>query len=208
MRYPAYGKVSIISDGAVLEGLYQQNTGQRGAVITHPHPLYGGDMYNDVVEAIAEAYRENGRSTLTFNFRGVGMSQGDFDNGIGEQEDVRAAVDYMMDQGMKTVDLAGYSFGAWVNSQAIQKQLPVNRMVMVSPPVGAIDSGDVSPIESLYLVITGSMDNIAPAGSIEKVLSLWNPEAHLEIIEGADHFYAGHTGQLRSIIDGYLKDWG
>lgn len=197
--------VTFISDDVTLEALFEKGTGDRGAVITHPHPLYGGDMYDGVVGTIAGAYRENGYSVLRFNFRGAGLSQGDFDNGIGEQEDIRAAVAYMMDRGVRAVDLAGYSFGAWVNSRAILKQLPVRHMVMVSPPVGAIDFGDVSPIEKLHLVITGSSDDIAPAGSIEKLLSLWNPKARLEVIEGADHFFAGYSEQLRSVLNDHLQ---
>lgn len=199
--------VDFLSGNDVIEGLYEKNTGERGAVITHPHPLYGGDMHNDVVKTITRAYRNKRYATLRFNFRGVGASQGAFDNGVGEQEDVFAAVAFLKDKGIRAIDLAGYSFGVSVNIRAIGKAFVaehIERMVMVSPPVGFIDVNRVRPISKRIWVITGSRDQIAVLRSIEKLLAQWNPEAQLSVIEGADHFYSGYMDQLESILDTHL----
>jgi len=141
-----------------------------------------------------------GFTTLRFNFRGVGGSQGNYGNGIGEQEDVRAAVAYLADIGIRQIDLAGYSFGAWVNALAVNDGLKVDNMVMVSPPVAFIDFKSISDLGSLKLIITGSRDDIAPADMVEKLCPAWNPTAKFEVISGADHFYGGFTDRLEEIL--------
>src|SRR4030042_1538427 len=125
------------ADGLKLEGLLEELPGGKGVVITHPHPLYGGTMHNNVVKAVAAAYQDKGYSTLRFNFRGVEKSEGDFDNGVGEQEDIKAALEYLSHLDKKQLDLAGYSFGAWVIALGLEKYERVKRVVMVSPPVDA-----------------------------------------------------------------------
>jgi len=160
--------VFFMSDTLQIQGLLQSRPGDKGVVITHPHPLYGGSMHNNVVESLVHAYQQAGYATLRFNFRGVGSSQGRYDDGQGEQEDVNAALHYLAEQGTNVVDLAGYSFGAWVGLQAVQ--IPTVRrkmasLTMVSPPVGMIDTGAVVPIDCLRLAVTGSRDGDATAGT-------------------------------------------
>jgi alpha/beta superfamily hydrolase len=189
-----------------IEGLLCTMPGDRGVVITHPHPLYGGNMNNNVVEALVRVYHLAGYTTLRFNFRSVGSSEGEYDNGLGEQEDVRAALHYLAQRGKKILDLAGYSFGSWVNALAISEVDTVDRMVMISPPVAFMDFNSVGLIPQIKLVVAGSRDEIAPPKLIENMLPSWNPRAHLEIIDGADHFYLGYTGKLESILTPYLSD--
>jgi alpha/beta superfamily hydrolase len=189
-----------------LEGLLDKKNRSQAVIITHPHPLYGGSMRNPVVEAIRTAYTNNGLTTLRFNFRGVGNSQGKFDTGHGEQEDVRAAITYLIELGIKTVNLAGYSFGAWVNASLNRNaSAPVSEMIMVAPPVGFIDFGSIKAINCLKLVVTGSQDDIAPAELIRDVLPSWNPDARFEIIDGCDHFYDGYLTKLESILSSFLQ---
>jgi alpha/beta superfamily hydrolase len=191
--------------GAVkIEGLLQALPGDKGVVISHPHPLYGGSMHNNVVESLVQAYQQAGYTTLRFNFRGVGSSQGEYDNGQGEQEDVKAALHYLAEQGKNVVDLAGYSFGAWVNALTRPDGDIVRQMVMVSPPVAFLDFGSAKPLPQLRLVIAGSRDEIAPPELIKTILPNWNSSARLEIIAGADHFYGGHTGKFESILADYF----
>ena len=197
-------KILIQSDNLQIEGLLDRRTTDKGAVISHPHPLYGGNMYAAGVESIVHAYWKKGYTTLRFNFRGVGSSQGLYDNGVGEQQDVLAALSFLSETGTTQIDLAGYSFGAWVNAHAVQPDTPVERMVLVSPPVGFMDFTKITAIDRLKLVVTGSRDQIAPAEQIETLLPSWNPEARLEIIEGADHFYAGYLDRLEKILDACL----
>lgn len=200
-------KMTIPSDGYQLEGLWQPGTVEQGVVITHPHPLYGGTMHNPVVEVIQGAYRQNGHATLRFNFRGVGGSQGNFDNGIGEQNDVRAAITAVQKRGVSEVALAGYSFGAWVNAGFFAAdRAAIESMLMVSPPVGFMEFKNISSIDCLKLVVTGSRDDIAPADQIRELLPSWNPDAQLEIITGCDHFYAGYLDKLQSILKNYLQN--
>ncbi|MCG6973338.1 MAG: alpha/beta hydrolase [Desulfobacterales bacterium] len=193
-------RVTIMSEGFELEGLYNFKDEKKGVVVTHPHPLYGGDMYNLVVESMVHIYDMKGYSTLKFNFRGVGGSQGTYGNGVGEQEDVLSAISFLADMGIVWIDLAGYSFGAWVNAHALRKDSPVNRMIMVSPPVGSMDFASVSAMNSLKYVVTGNRDDIAPADAVKKLITSWNPDARLDIIDGADHFYGGYLDQLEDCL--------
>lgn len=183
-----------------LEGLLDKSSRSQAVIITHPHSLYGGNMYNNVVESMQRVYQNQGYTTLRFNFRGVGNSEGSYENGQGEQNDVLAAIAYLLNTGFKKVDLAGYSFGAWVNALTTRQDIPVEQMVMVSPPVGFIDFEPITSLPCLQLVITGSRDEIAPLDIIKKMLPTWNPQTRLEVINGADHFYSGYTRDLERML--------
>ncbi len=199
-------KITVKSGQCRLEGYWQPGTANKGVVITHPHPLYGGTMRNPVVETVQSAYAQHGYATLRFDFRGVGSSQGDYDNGVGEQDDVRAAIAYVNHRDVIAVDLAGYSFGAWVNAGvAADKRTAIGSMMMVSPPVGFIEFKNVNALSCLKLVVTGSRDDIAPVNQIRDLLPAWNPDAQFEIIDGCDHFYSGQLDRLQSILTRYLK---
>lgn len=199
-------KITIPVGQHRLEGYWQAGALGKGVVITHPHPLYGGTMNNPVVETVQRAFQQRGYACLRFNFRGVGSSQGNHDNGIGEQDDVRAAIAYVENRNVRSVDLAGYSFGAWVNSGvAADGRTSIRSMVMISPPVGFIEFENISALTSLKLVVTGSKDDIAPAEQIRDLLPAWNPDAQFEIIDGCDHFYSGHLEELESILTRYLQ---
>jgi len=200
-------RIEFPSDDLMLEGLFNDCGGNRGAVITHPHPLYGGDMYNYVVEAIAAEFSAAGISTLRFNFRGVGESQGGYSDGAGEQRDVAGAFALLAEKGKHRMDLAGYSFGAWVVAQFAlnpDRPKPFSRLMLVSPPAGMMSGLSTSAIPQLHLIVTGSEDDIAPPDGIKPHIGIWNPKARLEIIDGADHFYAGHIDRLRSILADHM----
>lgn len=201
-------RVFIQSQGLKIEGLLGSGPGQKAVVVTHPHPLYGGDMYNSVVEAVVKAYSEKAYTTLRINFRGVGQSDGGFDDGHGEQEDVEAALTYLQGLEKSWIDLAGYSFGAWVNARGLKRFEQVNRMVMVSPPVNFIDFSFLDHNPKIKLVIAGSGDDIGPPEMIQKMLPNWNPDVRFEIIQGADHFYWGKTGEIEEIVRNFLDSEG
>ncbi|MCB2149223.1 MAG: alpha/beta hydrolase [Deltaproteobacteria bacterium] len=189
-------KVEFPSICGDLEGLYYTGDSEKGVVITHPHPQYGGDMYSPVVEAIIAAYRKLGFSTLRFNFRGAGNSAGHYDQGVGERDDVRAAVSFLSDRGLKTIHLSGYSFGAWVNAMTLQGGLAVQGMTMVAPPVAFIDFEDGLRLPLLSAVVAGSRDEIAPPVLIRPLMGQWNPDARIDIIDGADHFFFGFLDEV------------
>ncbi len=187
-----------------LEACLDLQPGGKGVVVTHPHPLYGGDMENLVVELIAGAYRKKGFSTLRFNFRGVGASDGVYSDGIGEARDVCAAAEFLKRKGAGRIHLAGYSFGAWVNASVACDKISFESMLLVSPPVAFMDFGPAKPIENLSLVVTGSADELAPPSLLEKYVPAWNPSAAFEIIDGADHFFLERFRTLGEVLSSYV----
>jgi len=200
-------KIFFNNKGFKLEGLVNFNNHiKKGVVITHPHPLYGGDMYNIIVEIISQVYYNKGYSTLRFNFRGVGNSQSSFDNGYGEQDDVMSALEYLAENNIKSIDIAGYSFGTFVNAHFLQKyqntqiQKQIKDAVMISPPVSFMDFIEIKRINQLKYVICGSSDEFAHNEKLSTLVKSWNQDAVLEILNGADHFYSGYHNELKSLL--------
>lgn len=193
-------KISFDSQGLLLEGLLETNRSERGVIITHPHPLYGGEMHNTVVRTIKDAYSEKGYTTLRFNFRGTGYSQGEHDDGKGEQNDVLAAFSFLEKSGVKEIVLAGYSFGAWVNLRVASASPVVKNLVLISPPVDFIEFESMEDISALKLVVSGSNDSYASYAHIEALMGEWNRDAVLKEVAGADHFYSGRLGHLKEIL--------
>jgi len=196
-------RIFINANGLKLEGLLADSQGDKGVVIAHPHPLYGGSMHNNVVKAVAHAYQEEGFSTLRFNFRGVERSEGRYGDGEGEQEDVKAALQTLA---KKNMDLAGYSFGAWVSALGLTKFEEAKRLILVSPPVSFIDFGFLGYSPKIKLVICGSRDEIADYRTVEKMLPNWNDQALFRVIQGADHFYSGYEEELSDILGTFLRE--
>ncbi len=185
--------------------LYLQSE-RDAVVITHPHPLYGGDMYNPVVAVVAKAYQQNGWTTLRFNFRGAGRSGGKYDDGKGEQIDIHAAVEYLRDQGYANIDLGGYSFGAWILARYRQNYADAaHRIIMVAPPVDLLNFKDIKTIAGLERVIAGSEDEFAPPDQIRGMLPVWNTDADLHIIKDGDHFLWEHFDRLNSAISEVIR---
>ncbi len=187
------------ADGLHLEGLLKRQPGSNGVIITHPHSLYGGEMHNPVVEEISSAFAAKGYSTLRFNFRGVGGSEGIFDNGCGEGRDVLAAIQYLFDAGLKNIHLAGYSFGARVLAGINPPECVISQ-IYVAPPVAFMDFSPVAKVKGLQTVITGENDDIAPPNEISKYLQKWNPAAQMHIIGNCDHFYSNAIDKLADIL--------
>jgi alpha/beta superfamily hydrolase len=193
-------RIELTSDnGIAIEGLLSEGTTGRGVVITHPHPLYGGDMTNIVVETIQKAYQKKGHTTLRFNFRGVGRSSGKYDDGNGEQTDILTAFDFLKNKSLQVIEMAGYSFGAWVIAQMIDK-VTADSLIMISPPAAMMPFESTAPILNLKLVVTGSRDEFAPPDMVEQLVQTWNPAAAFTIINGADHFFFGHSDRLSEIL--------
>ncbi|MDI6775919.1 MAG: alpha/beta hydrolase [Syntrophales bacterium] len=185
-----------------LEGLYASGDGSRGVVISHPHPLMGGSMRNNVVEVLASTFYEKGYSTLRFNFRGVGQSEGAYDEGRGEQEDVIGAIDFLKEREKKDVILAGYSFGAWVNLKVLAHHASFSDVILVSPPINLRDFDFSELPENIGLIISGDRDQFC---STERLQTLANRiNCRLGIVKGADHFYFGKENGIIDCLREYL----
>ncbi len=199
-------KVAFTVDGLCLSGLYKKHRSEFGAVITHPHPVYGGDMVNPVVESITHAFNREGVTTLRFNFRGVGKSEGKHDDGKGEQHDIMGALDFLIEQGISKVCLAGYSFGAWVMARMEYLPPEVTAQLLVAPPVALLDYSNIKSMPRLRLVISGEEDEIAPPNLIEESLLSWNASAKFEMIDYADHFFYGFFPDLEKRVRAFVKN--
>jgi alpha/beta superfamily hydrolase len=199
-------RIIFESGGLKLEGLLARAQGHAGVVITHPHPQYGGSMQNNVVESLVSAYGKGGFTTLRFNFRGAGRSEGHYDEGVGEQDDVRGAIAYLKDLGIVAIHLAGYSFGAWVNARALSDLKDVAQMIMVSPPLNYMDFSFLKPNPKIKLIISGDRDDIAPPEMIQSLLHKWNEDADFRIIKGADHFYWGKSEEIESLVRAFIRN--
>jgi len=197
--------VGFASGGLILEGRYTQRAKTVGAIITHPHPLYGGDMANPVVESLVRSFNRKNISTLRFNFRGTGKSEGSHDGGVGERQDVLSAISFLLQKGVTSIYLAGYSFGAWVIAHVQQLPAEVDGMIFISPPLAFLSFQDVHSLPLLQLVITGEEDEIAPVHSIRDALEGWNSTACFEVIDYADHFYFGCFDALEGVMHNYLS---
>jgi len=193
-------QITFQSDGLRIEGLLGPQSGEKAVVITHPHSLYGGTMYNQVVDTLVRTYKNKGFTTLRFNFRGVGQSEGTYGEGKGEKGDVISALRYLRSLNKLDIELAGYSFGAWVNAHLAPDDFLVSGMVMVSPPVAVLDFSFLSSDQRIKAVVAGGRDDIAPADRISRLIATWNPSALFEVIAGADHFYSGKIDILESVL--------
>ncbi|MBI5288985.1 MAG: alpha/beta fold hydrolase [Chloroflexi bacterium] len=174
--------LELASGGLQLEAMLHEGDGALAALVLHPHPQYGGDMDNHVVLAACHALADDGATTLRFNFRGAGRSQGAYDGGRGEAEDARAAVAAL--RALKPdapVLLAGYSFGAMVAAGIAADAAPAG-LVLVSPPLGM---GALPPNPGVPLmVITGDRDPVCRA---EAALALASDAVRVVVVPGADH---------------------
>ena len=199
-------RVTFNSGPLTLEGdLIAPANRTGGAVICHPHPQYGGDMHNPVVGAIADGAQRAGRATLRFNFRGVGASGGSYGGGVGEQEDARAAVRYLMEQaGVSRVALAGYSFGAMVALQAGAQMAEVDQLIAIAPPLSFFDLGFLATCEKPKLFIVGDRDQYCSVPQLTRELArVAQPVTH-HILAGADHFFAGRETVIADAVRSFV----
>jgi uncharacterized protein len=176
-----------------------------GVVLCHPHPLYGGNMDNNVIMAVSGALADRGIAALRFNFRGVGSSEGSYGEGIGEEADALAALAYLA--GREEVDasrlgLIGYSFGGMVAlSSGVQSNL-VKAMAGVSP---VITEGLLMECAKPTLIIYGGNDDVVlPSTILKEANNL--PPGSVEAFDGADHFWWGHEQKAAERVAAFFAD--
>lgn len=170
-------------------------------VVCHPHPQYGGDMQNNVVTAVCDALVQRGIAALRFNFRGVGASEGAFDGGNGEADDVRAALSHLAALGEVNagrVGLAGYSFGAMTAEAAVGDQTAA--LALISPPLRAVQPARLEAYQGPLLLITGDDDWVTPEPQFQALTAGLDRPVESAIIAGADHSWLGYERDLADVV--------
>jgi len=202
--------VSFPSGELLLEGVVVTPEGPRrfpAVIVCHPHPLYGGSMNNNVICGISETLTQASFVSFRFNFRGVGCSEGEFDQGVGEQADVRAAISFVST--LKEVDsqrigLAGYSAGAGFALPVSFDDARIKALVAISPPLSMFNFDFLRSCPKPKFLISGSRDNFAPTEQfLEFCNSLLDPK-ECETIEGADHFWWGYESRLAAKVTAFF----
>lgn len=176
-------------------------------VVCHPHPLHGGTMQNKVVHTAARALQEAGAATVRFNFRGVGASEGMYDNGVGELLDALAVVEWSRAHfGCDALWLAGFSFGAATALQAATRGARPLKLVTIAPPVGRIIVDPVPRPACPWLIVQGDQDELIDLAAVRKWASGYAPEPAIAVVSGAEHFFHGKLGELREAVVRFLRD--
>ena len=180
------------------------------AMILHPHPNAGGTMNNRIVQELYKTFQRRGFATLRFNFRGVGKSQGTFDNGIGELSDAASALDWVQSfhPEASTTWIAGVSFGAWIGMQLLMRRPEIEGFISIAAMANRYDFTFLAPCPSSGLFVHGSEDRVAPAREvipvIEKVKTQKGVIIEHQMVEGANHFFDGKVDELTQTVDTYL----
>jgi uncharacterized protein len=188
------------------------------AVVCHPHPLFGGTLHNKVVFHTMKALNSFGFPVLRFNFRGTGLSQGEHAHGIGEVDDVRAALSWLENEFHLPLVFAGFSFGAAVGLRAAYNDARSQALIAVGTPVVPVAEADEEPRVYTYeflrdctkpkLLVSGGRDQFGPRAKLEELAAGLAEPRKLVLIEGADHFFEGRLRELREAIEAWLVDAG
>ena len=175
-------------------------------IVCHPHPLYGGDMDNNVVMAVYFALVKSSIAALRFNFRGTGNSSGSYGEGVGEQDDLQAALDFLST--LKEIDrqrigLAGYSFGGMVAAYVAIKDNRVKQLALISPALNETGWVQLKKYASPKLILTGDADTSVPFQPFQR---FFGDAEQYQVIAGADHFWSGFEEQLSGKIARFFHD--
>ena len=175
------------------------------AIVSHPHPAHGGAMTNKVVHTLARAFNLSGMIAVRFNFRGVGASEGHYDEGRGELADLFSVIGWARDRWPDVpVTLAGFSFGAAMTVRASQ-EVTAERLVLVAPPVGRIlDAEEQIPAEVPVLVVQGAKDELVDADAVIAWSDTQPPGIRVAVLDEADHFFHGQLIALRELLVEHL----
>lgn len=201
-------RVSISCGEITLEGILHKPDSRPpypAVVVCHPHPLYGGDMDNNVVVTICHELAMHSVAALRFNFRGVGNSQGTFGEGIKEREDVTAAVDYLnvqQDVDAQNLALAGYSFGGAVAFPVAQEDMRIKKLVLVSPALNGNQWEELRNYTRPKLVLFGDADTVVPYTRLRQIITT---DKQFQIITGADHSWWGFEEEMGNKIIDFMR---
>ena len=206
-------EVNISGPSGRLEGRFhpQKNEDAPVAIILHPHPKFGGTMNNKVVYNLHYCFFNLGFTCLRFNFRGVGKSEGEFDDGLGELADAASALDFLQ---LNTPNsngcwVIGFSFGSWIGMQLLMRRPEISGFISVSPPANTYDFSFLAPCPSSGLIINGSLDRLVPPSDIKSLSDRLKLQKGIQVahreIEGADHFFTNFEGEMIKAVNEYLS---
>ena len=195
-----------------LEGRYVPGKDARApaALLLHPHPQHGGTMHNKIIFNLNQVFQRHGFSTLRFNFRGVGRSQGAFARGEGELADAASALDWLQTACPNAAAcwIAGFSFGAWIGMQLLMRRPEIDRFVSAAPPANVYDFGFLAPCPASGLIIQGDRDEVVPEEATRRLADKLSKQRDIEIdyriIKGANHFFTGKLDDLNEIVFDYI----
>jgi len=178
------------------------------AMVCHPHPLFGGTLHDKVVYQAAKALDSSGGAVLRFNFRGTGLSEGKHDRGVGERDDVRAAVEFLAGH-FSDVPLvvAGFSFGCWVGLRVGCEDARVKRLIGIGAPVNDADFTYLEKCSKAKLFVHGSNDEFGDAKKLMALVNALPGEKELVVVEGVDHFFQGKIEELGKAVSGWMEGW-
>ncbi len=196
-----------------IEGKFAESTNPKApiALVLHPHPKFGGTMNNKVVYNVYKTLFEHDFTVLRINFRGVGRSLGEYDDGIGEMTDAATALDWLqINYPMSKLNMiAGFSFGAWIAMQLIMRRPEITNFLAISPPVNKYDFSFLSPCPIPGLIIQGDKDSVVSEDSVSELANRLSKQKNIDInyrvIAGADHFFRDKIELLNEEIRDYLK---
>ncbi len=207
--YPA-GNLFIPAAHGRIEAILKEpgaSTARGVALVLHPHPLGGGTMHNKVVFRAASALNDAGLITLRINFRGVGQSTGEHDEGRGELEDVRAGLDYLEERYRDLgVTLCGFSFGARVGLEVGISDERVVNLISIGTPVDKYDFSFLEACRKSILFVHGDRDEFGELAKLKEIVGKLNPHTRvqLSVIKGADHFFESRLDELKREITGWV----
>lgn len=202
-RPPKPEHATIAGPAGALEALIEvspDSAVRRFAVVCHPHPLYGGTLENKVVHTLARALQQIGLATIRFNFRGVGASEGSYDEGRGESDDALAAVAYGQERWPGAgLWLAGFSFGAYVAARAAGSARP-ERLLTVAPPVARFDFRELPQPDCPWLIVQGDSDDVVDHREVLAWAAALARPPEVRLLPGGEHFFHGRLHELREIV--------
>jgi uncharacterized protein len=205
------GRQLIPASHGQLEAIYRppSEPAARVALVLHPHPLYGGTMHNKVVYRVAKALEAAGIVTLRFNFRGVEGSSGMYDDGRGEVDDARTALEWLLAQQPSASDVlfAGFSFGASVALRFGCADARVGRIIAIGTPGRWLSSAALGTCAKTIDLIHGALDDVAPLADVEALLAEARRSAPttLHVVAGAGHFFDGQLDALGEIVSSIVR---
>ena len=177
------------------------------ALVCHPHPLFGGTMHNKVVYQAAKALHRRNIPVLRFNFRGAGLSEGEHDQGRGEQEDVRTAIDFLVREfPTHPILLAGFSFGSWVGLRVGCQDERLTQLIGMGIPVDRSDFAHLHDCPKPKLIIQGENDQFGARANVEALFATLADPKRLVIVAAADHFFQGKLNEVAAAIDHWLEE--